>query len=524
MPEPVHNVASVLGTSGSIARRLPGYEPRPEQLAMAHAVEQAIATKKHLIAEAGTGVGKSFAYLVPAILAAQSEEPPAKNKKKSGDDEEDSKQGKRRIIVSTHTISLQEQLIHHDVPFLQAVLPVEFSAVLVKGRSNYISLRRLDKAVQRSGQKMMFEAPGQQALSRIRQWATQTRDGSRSDLPFQPPMDVWDEVYSDHGDCLRKKCPTHTDCFYYAARRRVWNADLLIVNHALFFSDLALRRDGASILPDYETVIFDEAHTIEAVAADHLGLSVSEGQVEFLLNKLYNDQAQRGILYSHNLVDAQKLNQEARIQSTIWFSELQAWTRTNCRPNGRLNHPVSIPNKLSPALEQLSLEIREKAEKQVSESSHVELTAAADRCQILASQLNSWATQSIERSVYWVEATGKLQQRLTLASAPIEVGGILRDELYNKIPSVIMASATLATGQKDFQFFRSRIGLTGGSEIRLGSPFNYRQQARLILATNMPDPAADPRNFEMQACERIKRHVGETHGRAFVLFTSYAMM
>ncbi|MFO0177787.1 MAG: ATP-dependent DNA helicase, partial [Planctomyces sp.] len=373
MPEPVHNVASVLGTSGSIARRLPGYEPRPEQLAMAHAVEQAIATKKHLIAEAGTGVGKSFAYLVPAILAAQSEEPPAKNKKKSGDDEEDSKQGKRRIIVSTHTISLQEQLIHHDVPFLQAVLPVEFSAVLVKGRSNYISLRRLDKAVQRSGQKMMFEAPGQQALSRIQQWATQTRDGSRSDLPFQPPMDVWDEVYSDHGDCLRKKCPTHTDCFYYAARRRVWNADLLIVNHALFFSDLALRRDGASILPDYETVIFDEAHTIEAVAADHLGLSVSEGQVEFLLNKLYNDQAQRGILYSHNLVDAQKLNQEARIQSTIWFSELQAWTRTNCRPNGRLNHPVSIPNKLSPALEQLSLEIREKAEKQVSESSQVEL-------------------------------------------------------------------------------------------------------------------------------------------------------
>lgn len=524
MTEPVHNVSSVLGTAGSIARRLPGYEPRPEQLAMAQAVEQAIASKKHLVAEAGTGVGKSFAYLVPAILAAQTEIPATSNKKKSRDDDDDEKQKKHRIIVSTNTISLQEQLIQHDIPFLQAVLPVEFSAVLVKGRSNYISLRRLEKAVQRSGQKMMFEAPGQQALSRIQQWATQTRDGSRADLSFQPPMDVWDEVYSDHGDCLRKKCPTHAECFYYAARRRVWNADLLIVNHALFFSDLALRRDGASILPDYQTVIFDEAHTIEAVAADHLGLSVSEGQVEFLLNKLYNDQAQRGILYSHNLVDAQKLSQEAKIQSTIWFSELQAWTRTNCRPNGRLNHPVGIPNKLSPALEQLSLEIREKAEKQINESAQVELAAAADRCQILAQHITAWASQSVERSVYWVEATGKLQQRLTLASAPIEVGGILRDELYNKIPSVIMASATLATGQKDFQFFRSRIGLTGGSEIRLGSPFNYRQQARLILAANMPDPAADPRNFEMQVCERIKRHVGETSGRAFVLFTSYSML
>lgn len=525
MPEPVHNVASVLGTAGAIARRLPGYEPRAEQLAMAEAVESAIAHRKHLVAEAGTGVGKSFAYLVPAILAAQAELPPSESrKKKNSDDDDEQKKGKRRIIVSTHTISLQEQLIHHDIPFLQAVLPVEFSAVLVKGRSNYISLRRLEKAVQRSNQKTMFEPPGQQALARIRQWSTETRDGSRSDLPFQPPVDVWDEVLSDHGDCLRKKCPTHADCFYYAARRRVWNADLLIVNHALFFSDLALRRDGGSILPDYETVIFDEAHTIESVAADHLGLSVSEGQVEYLLNKLYNDQMQRGILLSHNLVDAQKLTMEARRHATAWFAELQVWTRDNCRPNGRLNHPVGIPNCLSPALEQLSLEIREKSEKQRNESAQVELQAAADRCQLLSAQLNAWARQSIERSVYWVEYAGKVIERMTLASAPVEVGGILRDELYNKIPSVIMASATLATGQKDFQFFRSRIGLTGGREIRLGSPFDYSRQARLIVSTNMPDPTTDARNFEVQCCERIKRHVNDTAGRAFVLFTSYSMM
>ncbi|MFN9721449.1 MAG: ATP-dependent DNA helicase, partial [Planctomycetota bacterium] len=277
MSEHVCTVADVLGPGGVIARRLPGYEPRPEQLAMAEAVEAAIAQKRHLIAEAGTGVGKSFAYLIPAILSAQLSSPSVRPEHRSANMDDSEVPAKRRIIVSTHTISLQEQLIHHDIPFLQSVLPVEFSAVLVKGRGNYISLRRLDKTIARTSQKVLFESEGQRQLAKIRQWADTTTDGSRSDLSFQPRPEVWDEVLSDHGDCLRKKCPTHSKCFYYAARRRVWNADLLIVNHALFFSDLALRREDASILPEYDTVIFDEAHTIESVAADHLGVSVTEG-------------------------------------------------------------------------------------------------------------------------------------------------------------------------------------------------------------------------------------------------------
>ena len=510
MTEAIQSVADILGAGGAIARRLRDYEPRPEQLEMALAVESALQNRHHLVAEAGTGVGKSFAYLIPAILAAQAER--------------GSENKKRRIIVSTHTISLQEQLIAHDIPFLQSVLPVEFSAVLVKGRGNYISLRRLDKAVQRSTQKSLFEPDGQQQLARIRQWAHKTTDGSRSDLSFQPKADVWDEVLSDHGDCLRKKCPSHTECFYYAARRRVWNADLLIVNHALFFSDLSLRRDDASILPEYDTVIFDEAHTIESVAADHLGLSVTEGQVDYLLNKLYNGQANRGLLITHNLKDAQQQVSRIRSAAIQYFLDTGEWADRFCKKNGRLMRPIDVTNLLTPALSQLAVMIGDAAASAVSEANQVELKSASDRTKILADNTQSCTRQSIENSVYWVERTGTQKQRLSLMSAPVEVGPILRDHLFNAVPSVIMASATLATGRSDFSFFRSRIGLTEGSEIRLGSPFNYEIQTRLILSTNMADPSVDARRFEQQCCERIQRHLLDTQGRAFVLFTSYSMM
>ncbi len=510
MTEPIPSVADILGAGGVIARRLKDYEPRPEQLEMALAVESALTRRHHLIAEAGTGVGKSFAYLIPAILAAQAERGP------------DNK--KRRIIVSTHTISLQEQLIQHDIPFLQSVLPVEFSAVLVKGRGNYISLRRLDKAVQRSSQKSLFEPDGQQQLAKIRQWAHKTTDGSRSDLAFQPKPDVWDEVLSDHGDCLRKKCPNHNECFYYAARRRVWNADLLIVNHALFFSDLSLRRDDASILPEYDTVIFDEAHTIESVAADHLGLSVTEGQVDYLLNKLYNEQANRGLLITHNLKDAQKQASKIRSVAIQFFMDTGEWAERFCKKNGRLMRPIDVTNELTPELGRLAIMIGEAATAATTEANQVELKSAGDRCKMLADNVQSWIRQSVENSVYWVERSGTYRQRLSLMSAPVEVGSILREHLYNAVPSVIMTSATLATGAKDFSFFRSRVGLTEGSDIRLGSPFNYETQTRLILSTNMADPSADPKRFEQQCCERIQRHLLDTQGRAFVLFTSYSMM
>ena len=253
----------ILGPGGLIAKRLPNYEHRQQQLEMAAAVADALANKHHLLCEAGTGVGKSFGYLVPAILAATAEVKEQKLK---------------RVVVSTHTISLQEQLLLKDLPVLNSVIPREFSVVLLKGRGNYLSLRRLHSALERAG-SLFQDNEEMSQLRAIHQWSRQTSDGSLADLSFQPFGGVWDEVASDSGNCLGKKCPTHGDCFFYKSRRRVENATILLVNHALFFSDLALRQLGAKIIPDYDAVILDEAHTVEQVAGDHLGLRVTSGQV-----------------------------------------------------------------------------------------------------------------------------------------------------------------------------------------------------------------------------------------------------
>src|SRR5690349_2717487 len=216
------STASILGPDGAIARRLAGYEARPQQMKMAEAVADAIAAPHHLMVEAGTGVGKSFAYLVPAIQAAVADKD-------------------CRVVISTHTISLQEQLVRKDIPFLQGVLPEPFTATLVKGRSNYLSLRRLRGTQQRGG-ALLAEPSMVEQLRQIGRWSRQTHDGSRSDLGFQPLPVVWDLVESDSGNCLGRACPDYSRCFYFKARRQMSGAQLLVVNHALFFSDLALRR------------------------------------------------------------------------------------------------------------------------------------------------------------------------------------------------------------------------------------------------------------------------------------------
>ncbi len=501
---------AVLGPDGRIARRLPHYELRSQQLDMAQAVERAIANRTHLLVEAGTGVGKSFAYLVPAILAVL-------------DNQSRDKENRKRLVISTHTINLQEQLIDTDIPFLNAVLPVEFSAVLVKGRSNYISLRRMKGAQEKA--IALFSEPAEiRQLDDITSWSQKTTDGSRSDLRFQPQPQVWNEVQSEHGNCLGRKCPTYNECFYYQARRRVWNADLLVVNHALFFSDLALRREGASLLPDYDVVVLDEAHTLEAVAGDHLGLSVTSGQLEFLFNKLYNDRARRGLLLHHHLAEGQRLVQELRFLERDLFEDVREWKERHGAANGRLRTKPEIQNVVSPTLHNLANVIRVYANKLEREEEAIELTAQADRCQALAGVIDNWLTQSQKQSVYWVETSDSNRQNIRLVCAPIDLGPILREELFNQVPTAILTSATLAVGKQNFEFIQQRLGLNAAETLKLGSPFDYKTQMRLILPKGMPDPSANPAGYETEVVERLKHYIAQTEGRAFVLFTSYRML
>jgi len=501
--------ASVLGADGLIARRLKNYESRPQQVDMADAVARAIERQEHLVVEAGTGVGKSFAYLVPAVLAAAAKTGPDKRS--------------RKVIVSTHTISLQEQLIARDIPFLNAVLPVEFSAVLAKGRSNYISLRRLAAARDRA-RSIFGETDEQSQLRQITDWSRTTTDGSLADLPFRPLPAVWDEVRSEHGNCLGRKCPTHEACYFYAARRRVWNADVIVVNHALFFADLALRREGARVLPDYDVVVFDEAHTLEQVAGDNLGVSFGSGQVNYALGRLYNDRQQKGLLIHHNLRHSQELVMHIRHVADQFFLSMRFWHEQQASGNGRVRKPLGEENLVSPDLRKLSGQLREHAGDLKVEEQKIELTAAADRLDGLAVAADTWLQQSLADAAYWVEVSGRQRQNIKLMCAPIDVGSVLRDELFGQIPTAILTSATLTVGDNDFRFFRNRIGLTKAAELKLGSPFDYREQARLVIADRMPDPTEQAAAFESAICDRIRRHVDQIQGGTFVLFTNYRML
>ena len=490
---------------------------------MAEAVAAALDQAKHLVVEAGTGVGKSFAYLVPAIQYVTAEQPPLPSDEED-DDEKD--QPRRRIVISTHTISLQEQIITKDLPLLRSVMPDEFTAVLVKGRGNYVSLRRLNNAVQKAG-SLFAEDEEHRQLKQLVAWSKKTGDGSLSDLPSRPLPSVWDEAASDNSNCLRRKCPTYKDCFYFRARRRVHNAQLLIVNHALFFSDLALRRVGASILPEYDAVIFDEAHTMEAVAGDHLGLSVTSGQVNYILSKLYNDRTNKGLLVRPQFRDAQDLVVECYHRADEFFDDAYAISKQPGNMNGRVREPNRFENRLSPALINLTKAVARSAREIEDEGERLNFTAASDRLMGIAVAATAWVEQQEADSVYWVETTSSRHGRMKieLTAAPIDVGSALREHLFDKTGCVIMTSATLAVGKPpSFDFFKSRVGLTQCKTLRAGSPFNFREQAKLILVRGLPDPSDQKEQFESRSIDLLRRYIERTDGHAFVLFTSYTSL
>ncbi len=526
------SAADILGPKGRIAARLPDYELRQEQLDMARAVGKAIRGCGHLVVEAGTGVGKSFAYLVPAILATAT--PGDKASPQTGQDSstpDDTKKPPRRVVISTHTISLQEQLTGKDIPLLNSVIPLEFTAVLVKGRRNYLSLRRLKNALGRANSLFTRHDEFQQ-LRQIDAWAKQTSDGSLADLDYRPQPAVWDEVASDHGNCMGRQCPHYNDCFYYRARRRMQNAQLLVVNHALFFSDLALRRSGANILPDYDVVVLDEAHMIEAVAGEHLGLSVASGQVDYVLRKLYNDRTDRGLLVYHRLREAQELVNECRDRASDFFEGIEGWLDQQSPDSGsaelaasrRVRRPLPVDNQLSQRLDKLARMTRRAGEKLDEPEQRQDLTAAANRLETLGESIEDWRSQRISEAVYWIDSSfSRRRRRITLAAAPIDVGPILREHLFDKVPTVVMTSATLATGDR-FDFFQSRIGLSRTESLCLGSPFDYQRQARLILLDGVPDPGSQKSQYEQCVVAMIRRYVERTDGRAFVLFTSYELI
>jgi ATP-dependent DNA helicase DinG len=550
-------LTDILGPDGAIARRLgKSYEHRPQQLEMATAVRDALEQGHHLAAEAGTGVGKSFAYLVPAIEYATSQ--------------------KKRVVISTHTISLQEQLIEKDIPLIRAVYPEEFTAVLVKGRGNYLCRRRLGQARQR--QSLLFDTEQQaESLWAIEDWAARTTDGSLTDLPNVPQPAVWDHVRAEQGNCLGKKCQHYNTCFWQAAKRRMNGGNILVVNHALFFSDLALRAAGVNYLPKYDAVIFDEAHTLEDVAGSHFGLKLSEPGVNHLLRTLYDPRRGRGLLSVHGAPANDAIRDVVDLGGRVdeFFDRCQTWQREFGRTNGRIAQPGFVDNDLTPRLGELVKHLKAMLPGIKNEEELSELTAQAEKVATTAQTLEALVNQSMEGAVYWMEAGGSKgggtaaagrgaygHRRLSLNAAPVNVAEGLRMHLFDKVHCAVLTSATLSTGRgpgnaaaagpgaaprggpprdaaappartvrrpgaddarpDPFAYVRARLGLTGERTLQVGSPFDFETQATLYLEQGLPDP--NDVRFLPAACDRILHYVRKTHGGAFVLFTSYRML
>ncbi|MCC7406979.1 MAG: DEAD/DEAH box helicase [Phycisphaeraceae bacterium] len=533
------NPLDIIAPDGPIARRLGvDYEFRPEQGRMIQAVDETLAKRSALVVEAGTGVGKSFAYLLPAIKHIL--------------DRDSDADARKRVVISTHTIALQEQLVQRDIPLLQAVLPGEFTAVLVKGRGNYVSLRRLRQAGEKHAQ--LFGEPEMvRSLHALEEWAAATDDGSLSTRPALERPAVWDQVQSDAGNCMGRRCPTYQECFFQKARRRAEHADLLVVNHALFFADLAMRQEGVGFLPAYDHVILDEAHTVEDVAAEHFGVRLSEYQVRLLLGTLFNPRTYKGYLPTlekkadGNLVDrAVATLLEAERETQVFFDALEAYAERFARETGRVREPGFIENRLSEAIKQLSMTLKLVKEACDSEPDRYELAGYTARCDGLAAAADALVMHKLPDSVYWIEHSGgakdkaphRRHRRIALQCSPIEVGPLLNQRLFHATNGrdepvgVILTSATLATqtsrssknhGKANpFAHIQERLGCPEAGTLLLGSPFDFARQAELMVEPELPEPNL-PVFFE-RLMPRVLEHVMRSEGGAFVLFTGYDLL
>lgn len=544
------SASEILGESGPIATALgDAFEPRAEQLRMAERVARAFQSRSHLLVEAGTGVGKSFAYLAPAMLRCVDHG--------------------ETIVVATNTIALQEQLIDKDVPLLAAAIGGrdraapggaaegqapgrDLKPVLVKGRGNYVSIRRLKLASSRQD-RLFADAASRRSLHLVEDWAYDTPDGSLSTLPQLERPGVWDRVQSDSGNCMGRRCPHHGSCFYQAARREMEAANLLVCNHALFFSDLALRVRGAGFLPRYDHVVFDEAHGAEDVAAEHFGVGVSEGQVQHLLSNLHHARTGRGYLGQLQLAGgdvgpverAIALVGAAAAASGVFFESLVRLSESDEVTNGRVRRAGAVDNVLTPAFNDLAIRLRGLRDVVKVDADRFELNAYADRASAIADAAEVLVEQTASGCCYWIEVTRpgsggrRGPVRVKLACSPIDVAPLLKEHLFGKEHGVVLTSATLATrtvgddeptevAETAFAHAMARLGCEGAETLQLGSPFDYAEQVEVFVDATMPSPTfargAGPGSgvsYERALVERILDHLAATEGGAFVLFTSF---
>lgn len=498
----VDQIEEIFSPSGPLAHR-PGFVHRPQQGAMASAVTSALLGKSHLIVEAPTGVGKTLAYLVPALLYAIEEG--------------------RKAIISTHTKNLQEQLLQKDIPIAKSFLAREISVATLKGRRNYLCTTRLAHAV--AAPPSIFDDEGREQLERIRAWSLRTRDGDLEGLGFTPRADVWEAVCSEQGVCSSGVCTPH--CFFQKAKIRAREANLIILNHALFFSLFAINEgEGRFIFPD-DFVIFDEAHTLEAVAGAGIGLKISRRQGVLAIHKLLHPKTKKGLLASRRKKPA-ALCEKAEQAVDDFFDTIGRAarelspapdSRRTFRQEVRVRNPRLIVNSIDAPLGALESFVRGIEDDTDDMFRKQELSTVRLALQEIRTGIDLFLEQMDRDLTYWIELPSS--GNVMLCAAPSDVGGVLGPRLFREHTSVIMTGATLSVNGT-LEYFRKRIGATEAQPIILDSPFDHARQMSISIARDIPEPDSEAYARELPGW--IIRSVDRSHGRALVLFTSVSSM
>ncbi|MEO6726016.1 MAG: ATP-dependent DNA helicase [Blastocatellia bacterium] len=510
----------IFGRKGLFAKHHPDYEYRPGQIAMAEAVADALAGRHHLLVEAGTGTGKTLAYLIPAIASG------------------------RRVIISTGTKNLQEQLFYKDIPFLQSVLPKKFRAMYLKGRSNYLCLSRLKRAESTPILQGLDEVD---YFDMVKGWAYGSLTGDRAELTELPEnIPFWRHIDARSDICIGQKCKDFDACFITRARQQALESEIIIVNHHLFFADLALRdKEWGQVLPDYSAVIFDEAHQLEDVAAQYFGASVSNYQVDDLLGDI-SRLAMVDVDVARELTKASA--RVARMAENFWLNfngtdprstlpRIEGEGRFVIRPQMFARKSRSGEWEMLPAGERFQT-FRQSLDRLGAELNGVkeppaEMEAILRRVDQLRFDLDFVVFREDSSFINWCERRGR---GIFLQSTPIDVSGILNDRLFSrnqpsqdkaekdrefKIDSAVLTSATL-TSAGSFSFIRDRLGLEEADELIAESNYDYLSQSLLYLPPKMPDPR--DAGYTQAAAEEIIKLLNASQGRAFVLCTSNAQM
>lgn len=563
------DVLSILDEEGPLARVFKGYEPRHEQKLMMGNILSAYNDSHITLIEAGTGTGKSLAYLIPAMLWAV--------------------QKKERTVISTNTITLQEQLLHKDIPLIVKALHLEVKAVLVKGMHNYLCMRKLEESLQET---LLLPPPEVEELQKIDAWNASTRDGSRSSLSFSCSSATWEKVAAESDTCNRNSCHHFQQCHFFKARRQAAEAQILVVNHHLLFADVVMRSENedkdVGILPSYSRIIIDEAHNIEDVATEYFASKTSQMEIIRLLARLTSEKGgkvygklplikerllnsyrsempkEASSVYSRLNIDLPAMRRDVLQLMHEMFSSFFEFTNLmKTRQNGSSEEETQGENKLRilpphqthqfwkeriipstkilmeslkkyiQALSALETDLKQlnnpKLDEQIK-GMMFEVNALSQRLQNCCAILNTFISDFLPSSkVRWIELqTFKTMVNTSLVDADLDIAKILAEMLFKKMSTVVLCSATLTTN-KQFQFIRNRLGLTAAllkrrtiNESIYESPFNFSQQAMLAIPNDLPSPT-DP-GFIQTATEQIWHYLQASRGNAFILFTSYSML